>query len=391
MHPDRPDREAVPAPRTSIAAVPAAVLRLQQAAGNRAVTGVLPIQRYRSKNVPADEVAERARHGGPDALSEKNLAVAYVAEAGSTEARPQTPVWSSGTQDPEQHAERTAVRKAQESGAQPKDHPMDTDVKRIVRVYTELSPCEPCFQWLVGQLHDHTVVQWTAPPHSQTRWEAQVPNALWRTRVILLTELYGLRNQAGSPEAVAAIEEARSAIVNVVLAQDEWRRHRSDTEAAEAAKQVDAGWNLAVAKAREAVRQGDRPAPPVQQPVPQNVLPPVQQPVPQNVLPPVPVAVPQPVPVPVQQPVPQNVPGPARGGNLDAWLAGANPVAVLTKNPVAPVRKGGGLASPIKKAAKEEATCLDCGKRVTVNKTGRLRAHKSGTGVQCRGSKYRLL
>ncbi|MET8849316.1 hypothetical protein [Amycolatopsis sp. NPDC004625] len=389
-HPDRPEPEAVPAPRTSIAAGPAAVLRLQQAAGNRAVAGALPIQRFRSQNVPADEVAEQARHGSAEALSEKNVAVAYVAEQGSEEAKPEKPVWSSGTQDPEQHAERIAVRQAVAGGARLSYHPREVEGKRIVRVYTELSPCGPCYEWLATRLNDAVVVQSTAPPHSQDRWEVQVPNALWRTRVVLLNELYGLRDQAASPEALAALVEARSAIVDVVLTASEWqRRCRSGNEAAEAAKAVDAGWNAAVARAREVVRESGRPAPkdvpapvPMPMPVPMPVPDPVPDPVPQNV----PVPVPQNVPVPVPQ---QNVAVPARGGNLDAWLAGANSPAVLTKKAAAPVRKGPALQ--IKKAVKEEATCLDCGKRVKVNKTGKLRAHKNGTGVPCRGSKYHLL
>lgn len=384
-HPDRPEPEAVPAPRTSIAAVPAAVLRLQQAAGNRAVAGALPIQRFRSQNVPADEVAEQARHGGAEALSEKNVAVAYVAEQGSEEAKPEPPVWSSGTQDPDQHAERIAVRQAVAGGARLSYHPLEVEGKRIVRVYTELSPCGLCYEWLATRLNDGVVVQSTAPPHSHDRWEVQVPNALWRTRVVLLDELYGLRDQAASPEAVAALVEARSAIVGVVLTASEWqRRCRSANEAAEAAKEVDAGWNAAVARAREVVRESGRPAPkdvPAPLPVPMPVPDPVPDPAPQNV--PVPQ---QNVPVPVP---PQNVP--ARGGNLDAWLAGANSPAVLTKKAAPPVFKGGGPALPIKKAVKEEATCLDCGKRVTVNKTGKLRAHKNGTGVPCRGSRYRRL
>ncbi|EOD70459.1 hypothetical protein [Amycolatopsis vancoresmycina] len=357
-HPDRPEPEAVPAPRTSIAAVPAAVLRLQQAAGNRAVTGALPIQRFRSQNVPADEVAEQARHGGAEALSERNLAVVYVAEQGSAEAKAEKPVWSSGTQDPEQHAERIAVRQAVAGGARPEYHPQNPGAKRIVRVYTELSPCSSCHERLATELNSGVVVQSTAPPQNRDRWGAQVPNALWRTRVVLLNELYGLRAQATSPEAVAAFEEARSAIVSVKLTADEWeRRCHSANEAAEAAKQVDAGWQAAVAHAGEVVRGAGRPA--------------AQD---------VPVPVPQNVPVPVP---PQDVPVPVRQGNLDAWLARANSPAVLTKKAAAPVFKDGGLASPIKKA-KDGAACPICGKKVTINKTGKLRAHKNATGAQCR-------
>ncbi|MEV7092468.1 hypothetical protein AB0M80_06455 [Amycolatopsis sp. NPDC051045] len=358
--PSRLEPEAVPAPCTPIAAMPAAVLRLQRAAGNRAVTAALPIQRYRSQNVPADDVAEGARHGGAEPLSEKNLAVAYVAEQGSEEAKPETPVWSSGTQDPDVHAERTAVRQARTGGARLDYHPRETGAKRVVRVYTELAPCDPCSRWLAEQLHPDAVVQWTAPPQNPARWQAQVPNALWRTRVALLTELHGLRDQATSPEALAALERARNVIVSVVLTPVEWERsHPSEREAVAAAEHIDAGWKGEVAAARNAVHR----------PVPVHVPPVLAGPAPHPVLPAAPV----------------------RAGTLDQWLAGTSSPAVLAKKPAAPVLKGGGPAPHIKKAPKSEATCLDCGKKVTVNKTGKLRAHKNRQDAPCRGSRYRLL
>ncbi|MEV6828937.1 hypothetical protein [Amycolatopsis sp. NPDC051102] len=379
MQPSRPEREAGPAPDTSIAAMPAAVLRLQRAAGNRAVTGMLPIQRYRSQNVPADDVAEQTRHGGDDALSEKNLAVAYVAEQGSQEAKAETPVWSSGTRDPEVHAERIAVRQAQAGGARLEYHPRDDEAKRIVRVYTELEPCGPCSNWLYERLHEGVVVQWTAPPHSATRWQAFIPNALWRTRVILLAELYALRRQAATPDAVAAVSQARSSIVSVVLSVSEWERHGGEKKAMEAATNIDADWRRQVVAARDVVRP----------PVPVNVPPVLAGPVQQPVVPAGPVQQPVVPAGPVQQPV---VPAaPVRPGTLDSWLTGTNAPAVLTKKPAAPVFKGGGPAPAIKKAAKAEAICEDCGKRVTVNKTGRLHAHKNPQEKPCRGSRYKLL
>ncbi|QQQ79568.1 hypothetical protein IOD16_14900 [Saccharothrix sp. 6-C] len=208
------------------------MLRWQLTAGNRAVTTV--VQRLTERREGEEATTDRARRAGGHGF-DVNLAAVYVAER-ETDGSFTAPhvlgnehASTSGGTDADQHAERNALRAAGAAGYQwsRREQLTGTPIGRVVRVHTELFPCERCFHWLDYYLSRDITVTWTAPYDKQdaAAWSWRVPNRLFKFRISVSERLRALSDAAVNlrdPDLTARVDRVWRELVTMDYSPITW-------------------------------------------------------------------------------------------------------------------------------------------------------------------------